>query len=271
MIKREDGFTLVEIGVVVPIIMVIAIGLFAFMFSYLLSSNREQTRLNQLYAQSDALGRIEADIRLTNGFLATNDTATPDTYDKYSSGKAAWSYAGAGTSGPQVLIVREYSTTGNPLASTRAPVYQKIDSSTDCSTITNIGQPLTYDIVYFVANATLYRRVLTNPSPTTNFCSTPYQQTSCPSLTTLAPSSRNASCQADDEVLAKGVSNFMVSYYDSGNSTTALNAYTDQTLLSTALSVNVTIVSTGRTYGEPVTTNMSLRMTTKNDQNGAAS
>ena len=87
----------------------------------------------------------------------------------------------------------------------------------------NYNSVLSYNTIYFVKNKNLYRRIALNPSTTT--CETYYQKQSCPSLDDLGGAGQDASCKADDELVATGVTNFSVDYYATPSSTSSLNVY----------------------------------------------
>lgn len=261
--SRQSGFTLVEIGVIVPVVMVIAIALFSTLFAYLNSSNQEQARLSQAFTQTNALSRIEADVALSTNFLTADDSVmTGDYYEAASSG-SNWSYAGTDTT-HRVLLLREYATTGNPLAGVRTPVYVRASTAPDCSIAANISGQLTYNIIYFVKNSTLYKRILTDR--TSPACTTQYQKESCPSTATIGSNN----CGAYDETIATNVSGLSLDYYTDQSSNTIVNVYGNSALLSTTRSVNITLENTQRSYYGSVTTSSSLRAMSQNQSVGGS-
>lgn len=264
MRRQDSGFTLVEVGVIVPVLMILAITLFSFMASELLAADKEQTRLAQVYSQSNALGRVEADIRLASGFMPNRASFVTDPYEPTS----GWSFQGSGPN--RTLLLREYSTTTNPLTSVRSPVYIMANGAPDCSTAANVSKPLAYELIYFVQGTTLYRRTLIDTTAVTCPLQTQYQKLSCPSLTQLQSPSRDPSCGADDEVVATGVTGLAITYYPDGGTTSSLDVYSTPGLLGAALSASITITSTSPSYNGPITTSTTLRMTTQNYQTGGA-
>lgn len=257
MSRRSDGFTIAEVGVIVPIIMLLVIAIFSIMFTFLLSSNREQVRLYQAYSQSSGLNRIEADVRLSTGFLKTNDPALPDPYAP----AGGWD-VNANSNKP--LILNQYATSNNPLSNTRTPVYTLATNASDCSSPTNVAGPLRYTIIYFVNGTTLYRRILINQSDRT--CVPQYQKLSCPRADTLS-GSRNQLCGADDEEIAQNVSRLSIEYYTNQGDTTPLNVQANRTLLDSARSARVTIENTQSSYNGSVTTASSVKAPNQNSAN----
>lgn len=249
--RRDDGFTIVEITIVVAVLLVAAIALFGTMFSLSLNAQGDQTRVDISYDKQYAITSVESDVQITSSFLPTNDSTMPDPY-------AAFSYCGAqpapsgcttptwnasgngaactltapassclGTQGTygsngnaRVIILRAYSTTTNPYNNNRLPVYLGTNGSSQCNAVSkDLNTALTYNIIYFVQNGTLYRRRLINPVPTdgSQTCGdVQNEKLSCPSVETLAAagiSTRDPSCGADDEVIATGVSAFKYAAY----------------------------------------------------------
>src|SRR5690606_29463721 len=109
----------------------------------------------------------------------------------------------------RVLITRSFSTSTNALDNARQPVFTNTPEF-DCATQMYYQPQLTFLSVYFVKNETLYRRVLTDTTTALCHVNAQQQRQSCPPYIT---SGRHASCQANDEVLLKGVTNFTVAYY----------------------------------------------------------
>ena len=185
----------------------------------------------------------------------------PDPYSTFSN-NGPWSYAGNGTN--RVLILQSNATSDNPLTGSRQPVY--IGSGVACDPANlQYDTLLTYDTVYFVKNSILYRRRLIDPGPpatTTQTCAPQqYQKLSCPTVAQLAPSTRDGSCGADDEVIARDVSGFSVDYYTDGASTTKLDAYgADSGAVTAASSIGITLALGRPIAGETVTGSASLRV-----------
>lgn len=247
-LKREGGFTLVEIAVVVPIMMVIIIGLFTLLTYLLQSSASEQVGAQNLSEIHSGLGAIESDAALTNSFLPVLDDGITDPTQA-----GGWSYTGSGPSS-RVLILRSFATTANPQSNDRQPVF--INSQGCSAAELYYNDALTYDTVYFVKDSTLYRRRLLNTGKST--CTGLYQKQSCPDKTSGTPG-----CAADDEAIVTDVVNFSVSYYAASDSSDALLAYSDgtgQQQVADADSAIVTIGVSRKAYGQDLASTQSLRV-----------
>lgn len=271
------GFTLIEIGIIVPILIITVLILFQAVFSMIRSSTVERGRIDITYERQNAISNIESDAVLASLFLPTVDTnpagkpvVTNDPYPPASNG-GAWSYLGDSPTS-RVLIVRLYSTTTNPLAADRQPVF--IDDNEPAGAAcdsTNIyfNEVQQYNIIYFVQGGNLFRRKL--PDTTTPLClSGQYQKLSCPSqadLTAQGLGTRNSICGADDELLATGVTNFSVQYYGSKTSSTPLAVYdpgADPALVTISADAEVTLTLSRVVSGETATSTSSLRMSKLN-------
>lgn len=258
---QNQGFTLIEVAIIVPIIILTAIFLFNLLWSILSTSDVDRARLNMIHDRQTAMSIIEKDVALTSRYLTGIDAGLTDNYPPTSNG-GAWSYLGDSATS-RFLLLRTYSTTENPLSSTRQPVF--VGSGTDCDPanlyFNNVQR---YDLIYFVKNNNLYRRHLVNTATAT--CATQYQKTSCPSAADLG-AAQHASCGADDELILKNVSNFDIQYYDAKTSTTPLDVYAvgaDPVLVTSAVDVKISITVSTQAGGHGVSTSSSLRISKLN-------
>lgn len=266
---RSAGFTLIEIGVIVPLLISSLLIIFSALYVLLKSSSIESTSLNSVYDTQDALSTIERDATLTSQFLPTTETGITDLY-KPTTNSNTWQYYGDTlSSSTRVLILRSYATIDNPQATSRRPAYI---NNLGCGASTLYYNSVqSYNTIYFVKNKKLYRRIATNSSQPT--CSTPYQKQSCPSSEDLG-GSRDASCKADDELIASDVSNFSVAYYATPTSTNNLDVYSNTTSGSqvlTAATVKISLTITRTAYGTPVTYTATTTISKQNTSSGGGS
>lgn len=207
---RQAGFTLVEMLVIAPIV-ILAIGAFLTVIISMTGEVIASRGSNALaYNVQDALNRIEQDVKQSTTFLAQNNiTLTPGEAQGYNNDGTNFTNVG-GTSGTS-LILNTVVTNGNPLSTTSGVVYLA-NKPNDCSS-TNVTQnaPMTMNIVYFVKDNTLWRRTIMPSNYATGGigCSTPWQQPSC------APGYTASFCKTNDVKLVEGVSagSFFVQYY----------------------------------------------------------
>lgn len=264
--RSSAGFTIIEVAVIVPILIVTALFLFQALFVMIRTSTVDRANVDMLHDSQSALAHIESDALLASDFLATPDaflTASDSPSDPYQP-SGGFTYKGSSATS-RVLLARTYSTTTNPRAAARNPVYVGNPSGSECTgSNAYLNSVMQYNVIYFVKNNDLFRRKVIDSK--TNTCVAQYQKRSCPSVANLALEgigSRNAACQADDELLARDVTNFSVQYYDSSTGTTPLNVYAtgaSPSLLATAVNAEITISISRKAYGEAVTSTSTFRL-----------
>lgn len=267
--RFSSGFTIVELAITIPILLVTAIVLFDVLYNTIQTSALEREKVNLVHDRQTAMNIIEDDAILASKFLPAKDASYTDPYLPSTNG-GVWSYLGGGTT-TRALILRSYSTTTNPLSSTRQPVFIGNSAGSECSGA-NIyfNDVQEYNIIYFIRNNELYRRRVVDA--TSLYCVGQYQKLSCPTqayLTSQGLGTRNSACGADDELLTSNVSNFTVSYYDSKTSTTPLDVYAggaDPNLVSTALDAEVTLTVSRTIAGQTLSSTSSLRMSKLNTE-----
>jgi len=200
---RNSGFTLVELVIIVPIAMLTIMGVVVALINLVSDNITTRSELSSMHDTQSAFNTIEADANIAASFLTTKDSQFSDPYGPDGAG-GSWSFAGSSTS-LQTLIIRGYASTKNPLDETRRPVYI---NQLGCAAADILSNPaLTTNVIYFIRNNNLYRRVLTITSATT--CATPFQKQSCPP----DRATNNAICKADDSLLLTDVKSFIVDYY----------------------------------------------------------
>jgi len=237
--KSTQGFTLVEMLVVAPIV-VLAIGAFLTVIISMTGEVIASRASNALsYNVQDALTRIEQDVKQSTGFLSTTNIAAVygstsgvsnsplNTTDAQGYNNDATDFTNV--SDPTLpnykapmLILNMVATTGNPLSEGSSYVYLKNKPNACGSPRSNT--PLTYNVVYFIKGTTntLYRRVIMprNYADTTNLvCSVPWQQPSCSTDVTVTTATH---CKTNDVKLLDGVdpNTFSVQYYTSESANT---------------------------------------------------
>jgi prepilin-type N-terminal cleavage/methylation domain-containing protein len=239
--QKQKGFTLIEMLVVAPIV-ILTIGAFLTVIISMTGEVLASRASNNLsYNVQDALNRIEQDVKLSNGFLATNSIplAADATYSNvgintnqkqgYNDDTTAFTNVNGsgGTSGTS-LILNMVATTTNPVSASSSYVYLK-NKPNACASAVGFNAPFSYNVVYFTktvsGTTTLYRRTImpNNYNDTTNtVCNSPWQQPSC-SPTYMDAQASSVFCKTKDVVLVSGTSvSFSLQYFN-GEATTAVN------------------------------------------------
>lgn len=256
----ESGFTIIEVGIVVPMLIVMLLGLTSTLYFALRANVTQQVQTTSAYDIQQALSIMERDVALTSQFLDTTDTTATDAYPPSTNG-GKWSYLGSGTT-QRTLILRSYATTTNPDSNDRQPAFMN-QVGCDADKI-YYNDAIDYNTIYFLLNNNLYRRRILKPTATSP-CNTPYQQQSCPSLETLKSGSRDSSCQSDDELIVSGVSEFSIDYY--GMDPDPLDAYngtSGATTVQNATAVEIRITTTRKAMGKDAKVTSSLLMPSLN-------
>lgn len=250
--NQAAGFTLIEMLIIAPVV-VLAIGGFIALMVTMVGSvlvTRDQTTM--IYESQDALSRIEDDIRLSTKFLTTTGTLI----SPQGNGDSTTAF----TNTTNTLILTALATTKNPADSTRELVYYE-GQPNDCGVQKVFNTVYTGTIIYYIKSGSLWRRTVLpnyNTNTTTDaetVCATPWQQNSC--SPGYASTTR---CQTNDIELAKNMSSLTVEYYSTPSSTTNIGAANAET----ATSIKVTAVGSKSTAGRTIATTQSTRATRLN-------
>lgn len=270
MRHHSRGFTLVEMLVVAPIV-ILAIGGFLTVLVSLtgqvIASRAENVMTLEL---GDTARQIENDIRLSNGFVAENSvTLSTSNAQGFNDDDTAFTNI-ADTNG-QSLILEMTATTGNPSDVATEQVYL-INQPNACGDRYR-NDTLTYNIVYFVKDSTLWRRTImpdNYANTSTTVCDTPWQQPSC-APTYMDAQSGPVFCQTNDVALIRGVEpeDFTVEYYGSATTTYPNPVAVSTTASASERNDNLALLNTARVVvtatqlaaGRDVTSTMDVRTT----------
>jgi len=183
LLKRvEQGFTIVELTIVISVTSVIAVVFLYVVSNYFVTITRSNELADMTINSQNLLRTTVENIRFGNGVETTNTISDPN------APSGGWN-----TSNTSFVIV--------------IPV-PAVDSSKNWIIDPNTGSPYMNELVYYKSGTTLYERVLANPNATGDTLST-----SCPA--NLATSS----CRADPQ-LATFVSSMSFTLYDQDNNQT---------------------------------------------------
>lgn len=247
--RITQGFTLVEMLVIAPIIILFIGAFIALIVSLTGESIQLQASNSAAYNTQDALDDMEASTLQTVGFLTT--TGSVQSPQGKNDNTTAFTNDGGGTN-PDSLIISSAATTKGPYDSTRSVIYT---GAGEC----NAENPIyTYTTVYFVdtTDNALYKRTIL---PQVAACDAPWQKGSCKeSLVAANPSV----CKVGDEKLLENVTGMTIQYYSDGASSSPL----PESQASLASSIEVTVATSKQVAGKPVAYSASARMGAQNIQ-----
>lgn len=238
LIKRNNqgGFTLVEVAVVAPVMILLAIAIVAILIALVGGTVRPNAESILIQQNQKSFENIESDINNSSGLLS----ALPANFTD----NAASDYSSP-PSGTTVLRIKTYDQIQNPNDSSGTKIIPAFKDASSCSssTILDSSNIVPIVVIYFVKNNTFYRRTLTDTT-TPATCGTK-----------LAKSTGCSTCTSEDIALLKAdsIDAFNVTYYTNiTNDTTT----TDPTV---AKSAKITITSSLEAGGDTVEYTASLR------------
>lgn len=196
---KQAGFTLVELLVMAPVVMVTIVLLMSYLFNQYGQLTQQGALINLQVEAQNIVFSIQDDILLANSFNTELNDGLVDNHDPSS----GWSNATT----PPTLIVSTPALTANHRDPNRQPVYTNTEGC-DASVIQE-NAPLYNNVIYFASGANLYKRIVTAPS-TMATCGTSFQKQSCPSA------SATSSCPAD-RLLTDKLNTMTLTYYDTNN------------------------------------------------------
>lgn len=247
--KRRAGFTLIEILVIAPIVILFIGAFIALIVSLTGESIKLQASNAAAFSTQDTLDDIEASTLQATGFLATTGAVqSPQGKDNAT---AAFVNDGGG-SNPDTLIISAAATTKGPYDPTRSVIYTGTGTC-------NTNNPIyTYTTIYFVntTDHALYKRTILPQIPA---CAVPWQRGSCQESLVAANSTV---CKTSDEKLLDNVTGMTIQYYSDALSTTPM----PKAQATTATSIEVSIATSKSTAGEPITYSASSRVSAQNVQ-----
>ena len=262
--NRAAGFTLIEMLVVAPIV-ILLIGTIIYAIVQLtgdaLSERASAELINDVHSSLD---RIESDTKVSGAFLATNNM--PLTSPQGSDDSTA-NFTSV-TAGDDALILNTFVTDANPNDPNRSLVYLANMPNSCASANLEQNQVMTMNTVYFTkANSSgvneLWRRTLAVNGYASRDCSgvTPWQRPSC------TPGLTGTMCQAQDELLLSGVSEFSIEYFnaasDASPSAAAQNTTitTRQTAMDLTDTIQVTLKAEATSAGRDIAQQGTIRVT----------
>ena len=193
----ENGFTIIELAIVVPIISIIAIGVITLVMSMFFQIMANNARLNLLLESQTVLLSLQDELLFTSNYGEEIMSNLSDSYAP----TGGWSF----DTSPETLIIYETTLTAPRRDPDREFVYRNSCSGS-----------IAYDnVIYFTQPNdtnpyhTLYRRILT---PQYSTCNTNYRVQTCPTVFV-----GTNPCYSPDSVISDRVVDFEIDYYDLDN------------------------------------------------------
>lgn len=289
-IRQSQGFTLVEMLVVAPIV-ILAIGSFIAAIVGLTGEVLSSRGSNALaYDVQNALNQIEDDVKLSVGFLAVNDKDVAATSSGVNNSTTPYTNLGT-TPNSQSLILNGIVTINNPAAANVTALYLN-NKPENCANLSPIdytkNTPMTMNIVYYTqqesnGEISLWRRVVmqSNYAQSATYCGSTgsWQKPTCNPFKDGSGSVPPlvSHCKAKDSLLLTGLDpggGFLTEYFTSTTGTTpAAGAFdsdeaTRKAALASASTVNITIKAKRSIAGRDIARTGSLR-TTRLDTNAS--
>ena len=270
----QQGFTLVEMLVVAPIV-ILFIGAFITVIVNLTGETLSSQASNNLaYNVQDALNRIEEDAQFSTAFLAINDipsSSTKQGYNDLADTGSTVDFTNVIVSGgsPASLVIKRSATNTN-----QTGLVFLANSPNSCAdpNVYSGNTPMSLNVVYFIdASNVLWRRTIMTTdfdSPSIRCGSAPLQQPTCGVGYNAA---LRTNCKTNDVKLVEGVTqaSFSFNYYanasatspnasavDAGLSTTSRNS-----VLATLKTLEVTLSATDTVAGRTITQSGTVRAT----------
>lgn len=215
---KDHGFTLVEVIISITVAGIMTGVLFLVTFRFFANAIQSQQTAELALESQTLLSQMVEDLRLAAGVGAINEL----TDSNQPSG--GWQTSDAGN----VLLI-----TTPAIDVSRNIIY---DSST--------GFPYQNEIIYFIANRTMYKRTLKNTAATGSAATT-----SCPAATATS------TCPAD-RVFSTNIDDLRYTMYDSNNTVTS-----DPTV---ARSVEMSVDLSKKVFGKTISLSNTMRVTQRN-------
>ncbi len=262
--QNERGFTLVEVAVVVPMIVIIVIGILAMLITLVQSNVAQTTRSNLVYQTRLALGDVEKDVDSSTLFLPS--TLPSATYSDFNEPGLSGTYktngtlsGGAASTNLNTLFIQGYNQILDPQDATRTKIIAAFKGTPPCSgsAVTQTSNIVPISVLYFVNNGTLYRRtIIDKTNPTT--CGTKLIKQACPTGSDL----NTPACATKDVVLLNSVSQFKIDYYLNAGDASPMNAYiaSPSPTIDQAKAISITITSATGASGKSVSHTAGLRV-----------
>lgn len=236
--KRQHGFTLVEMLVVAPLIVLTIAVIVGFMLGLVGDSVTANARTQSIYDIQTALTQIERDSFLGTQYMSTYVPHSPQGKDD---GVGPFIANTDGVTNTDIII-NQYGTSSDPTDPTRSIIYYA-NQPQACNGQYQANQPFFVKAIYFLKteannSKSLYRRMIV---PLNNMnsdgdttCAAPWQRSSC-----TVQNISNPRCLSKDTRLLTNVSSFTTTYFNKSNPSLLLTDPTIADSLRVSISVGV--------------------------------
>jgi len=231
---QNTGFTLVELLVIAPIMMVTIIVMMSYLFGQLGQLTQEGARIRLGTEAQTITFSMQDDLLFASSF---NSSINPGLDDPHAP-DGGWT----DSTTPETLIVAVPALTTSNRDENRQPVY--IDSVGCEAEVIEENAPLLNNVIYFAAGTNLYKRTLSAPADVAT-CGTSYEKQSCPEDYATEACPR-------DVLLSDKLDSFAVTYYDIDHS--------EVVEPDTAVAVKIDIQLKDRAFAEDVFGNSSITL-----------
>ncbi len=264
--NSQRGFTLVEVAVVVPMIIIIVVGILAMLILLVGNNVIQGSRSGLVNNTRAAFTNIEKDVDNSSSFIPSvlsnvnfKDNNEPGLTGTYKTNGTLAS--GSPSINLNSLFIQSYNQIVDPNDSSGTKIIPAFKGTAPCSgaAIAQSSNIVPIVVIYFVNNGTLYRRTIIDRT-TPAACGTVLVKQACPA----GISGGTPACAVQDVALLANVSQFKVDYYQNASDATAMLAYDPiptPTTIDNAKAILVTISSSTSANGTNVSHSSFLRMT----------
>ncbi len=197
--RDQQGFTLVEVLIMAPIMILTIVFLMSFLFSQFGDLTKQGAQINLQTEAQVITFSMEDDVFFSNAFVQDLNAGLVDAYQP----SGGWKY----NTTPQTLIISAPAITKNRRDPNRQPVY--INTVGCDASVIEDNSPLYNNVIYFVSGTNLYKRVVSAPSSMST-CGTSFVKQTCPQAQS------STSCPPD-KLLTDKLDTFTVTYLDTNN------------------------------------------------------
>lgn len=222
----QDGFTLVELLVVAPVMIVTIVIMMSFLFNQFGQLTQEGAELRLVTDAQLITLTMQDDVFFASAFASEKNSNLEDAFAP----SGGWQY----DTDPDTFIISAPALTHSNRDPDREPVY--INTEGCDPEVIGENSPLQNNVIYFADSTNLYKRTLTAPNSLAT-CGVSYEKQTC-------PEAQASSDCPKDVLLTDKLNAFEITYFDQDNN--------EVTVPEMAQRVKVDIELKDRAYAEDV-------------------